>query len=680
MVATVLGARAYRFTDRYQDQRWAALSLDQYSAQLKSHLDEPLFLYHYGKLLNEKEHYKDARSLLERAAERLPESARIRDEWAKALLGEGNLTGAFNVLTQYAKIYPQVAEGHLSLARFYISQNAMRRGGEELEQALHLDPKLGEAWFFLAVVRDQGGDQAAALTAIRKAVALRPESAPDFALLGELLRNANDLPGAREAYGRAVALNPKKARYHFSLGSLLLSQQELAAAEQEARLAVQYGASEADGSLLLGKTLQAQGRQKEALPPLERAAALVAFAPAPADLLRKAYHALGDTSQEKKWEAQYLLRRREADAYQQAEEGVRRRPEAPEAQRQLARLMARQGDREGALRHLGAALRSAPDAPPVQIEAGRLLVEEKQAALALPLLRDALLKAPRSPAGIEAMGDALLALKRPREASIYYQSVGEWQPTKRAAFQKRIQQCYAQRSNAPTDAEKAYQEALRLKASRLGPALTTDEVVALLKKAVTLSPEITDYRRALVRAYVERRENDKATEAARTLLALSPEDTMNRALLAVALLESSAKESEFAEIFAHLNAAWPDPAVRPLVHYGRGLLALRRSKAIEAVSELKKATELDPYAEPAWYQLSRAYQQAGDTAKAQAALLEFQQRQAEKQEEVGLLGAIAEQPNRHELYDKAIAFYEKHSGQAQANAIRAEKKRRFHTQ
>lgn len=678
-MAALLGARAYRYTDRYQDQQWASLSLQQLQTQLKAHQDEPLFLYHYGKRLNQTEHFKEAQAVLERAGERLPDSARIRDEWAKALLAQGNLTAAFNILTQYTRIYPQVAEGHLSLARFYVSQNAMRRGGEELELALRLNPELGEAWYYLAVVRDHGGDQAAALTAIRKAVALRPESAPDFALLGELLRNANDLAGARSAYQRAVSLDPKKARYHFSLGSLLLTTQELAAAEKEAQLGIQVDPEEADCHLLLGKVRQAQGRDKEAIAPLERAASLVPLAPAPADLLRKAHRALGNAVQEKRWAEQYLLRRREADAYQQAEEAVRRNPEAPEAQRQLARLMARRGDIEGTLRHLSVALKTTPDAPIVLIETGRTLISEKQAALALPILRDALQQAQRSPAGMEAMGDALLALNRPREASIYYQTVGEWKPSLLPLFEQRIQACYARRSNPLTEAERAYQQALQLKRSRLGPALTTDEVVTLLQKATTLAPEVTDYRRALVRAYVERRENDKAIATARKLWALSPEDTMNRALLAVALLESSGTEAEFAEIFAHLNAAWPDPSARPMVHYGRGLLALRRNKAVEAVSELKKAVELDPDAEPTWYQLSRAYQQLGDPAKAQESLALFKKKQAEKQEEVALLGAIAEQPNRRELYDKAITFYEKRQGYAQANAIRAERKRRFKT-
>ena len=157
--------------------------------------------------------------------------------------------------------------------------------------------------------------------------------------------------------------------------------------------------------------LQAQGHDKEAVVPLERAAALVTLAPAPADLLRKAYHTLGNALQEKKWAEQYLIRRREADAYQQAEERVRRSPESPESQRQLARLMARRGDIEGTLRHLSVALKTTPDAPTVLIETGRTLVAEKQATLALPILRDALLKAQRSPSGIEAMGgEVILAL------------------------------------------------------------------------------------------------------------------------------------------------------------------------------------------------------------------------------------------------------------------------------
>jgi len=675
-VAGGLGVRAYQSSESYLDRQWSQLSREQLQVQLTQNKDQPAFLYHYAQLLNKEERFADAQALLERAAERQPDSARIRDAWAKALIGQGNVTGGFNVLTQFAKAYPNSAEGHLNLARFYVSQIAMDRAGEELDQALKLDERLGEAWFLMAVVRDHNGDQAAALKAVQKAVALRPESAPDHALLGDLLRGANDLPGARAALERAVRLNPKQASYHRSLGTLLLGIREAVGAEKEGLAGVACDPDEPDNHLLLAQAYQLQGKWKESIAPLTKAAELAPFAPSPADLLRSAARKLGDDALLKAWEAQYLARRKEADLLQKAEEGVRRSPKDPAAQRTLAQLLARRGDVLGVLRHHGAANSLPVDAPAVLIAAGRDLMAEKHPELALPVLRDAAKQAQRSPLFAEVMGDTLLALKRPREASLYYQSAAGLEPQKRSDFKAKLQAAYEARARSGGEAEKAFQEARQLQQSRIGPSLTIDPVVALLEKAVKLAPEITDYRRELVRAYVERRENDKAVRAGRELFALSPEDTLNRALLAVALLET-AQDKDTPELIAHFNAAFPDPMARPMVHYGRGVLALRQKKGAEAVAEFQKALELDPLSETTWSLLSQARHLTGDEKGADQALSEFKRIQADKRAEVDVLKPIADEPNRRELYDKAIAFYEARGGQAQANAIRAERQRRF---
>lgn len=675
-VAGGLGVRAYRGSERFLDQQWSPLNREQFQAQLTQNKNQPAFLYHFAKLLNTQERFRDAQTLLETAAERQPDSARIRNEWAKALIGQGNVTGGFNVLAQFVKAYPDSAEGHLNLARFYVSQIAMDRAGEELDQALKLDSGLGEAWFLLAVARDHNSDQAAALNAIRKAVTLRPESAPDHALLGDLLRGANDPNGARTALEKAVQLNPKQASYHRSLGTLLLGLQDAARAEKEARAGIQCDPEEADSHVLLAQALQLSGKWKESVAPLTTAAKLAPFAPSPADLLRSAARKLSDDALLKTWEGEYLRRRSEADSLQKAEEAVRRNAKDPVAQRGLARLLARRGDVVGALRHHGAAASAPVDAPIVLIAAGKDLTAEKHPDLALPVLRDAARETQRSPLFAEVMGDTLLALNRPREASLFYQRVASLEPQKRAQFKAKLQAAYEERTKSGGEAEKVYQEARRLQESRIGPSLTIDPVVALLEKAVTLAPEITDYRRELVRAYVERRENDKAIHEGRTLLALSPEDTLNRALLAVALLET-AQEKDTPELVAHFNAAFPDPVARPMVHYGRGVLALRRKKGEEAVAEFQKALSLDPLSESTWNLLSQAFHLTGDDKGARLALQEFKRIQTDKKAEVDVLKPIADEPNRRELYDKAIAFYEKRGGQAQANAIRLEQQRRF---
>jgi DNA-binding SARP family transcriptional activator len=62
-----------------------------------------------------------------------------------------------------------------------------------------------------------------------------------------------------------------------------------------------------------------------------------------------------------------------------------------------------------------------------------------------------------------------------------------------------------------------------------------------------------------------------------------------------------------------------NPSFAP-AHAELGRLLLKRDEPDAAISELEKATTLDPASTPALYALSQAYRKKGDTARAQALL------------------------------------------------------------
>src|SRR5262249_5585727 len=143
-------------------------------------------LYYIGLRLNQSQRFSEADPYLRQAVGLDPSSPRLRDEWARALLGSGLTTAAFGELKEFVGSNPDSGSAHLLLGKFYITQKSMQRAIEEMDRAVALDPALGEAWSYLAVAYDGMDNQQRAREAVQKAIALRPNSADDQLLLATL--------------------------------------------------------------------------------------------------------------------------------------------------------------------------------------------------------------------------------------------------------------------------------------------------------------------------------------------------------------------------------------------------------------------------------------------------------------------------------------------------------------
>src|SRR5262249_53766343 len=104
-----------------------------------------------------------------------------------------------------------------------------------------------------------------ALSYLRAALALRPDSAGPHHNLAGALRALGDLPGAAASYQRALALDPKTAWTHYRLGNALYEQGDLAAAAAAFRKATDLKPAFAHAHHDLAVTLQAQGDLKGAI-------------------------------------------------------------------------------------------------------------------------------------------------------------------------------------------------------------------------------------------------------------------------------------------------------------------------------------------------------------------------------------------------------------------------------
>ena len=174
------------------------------------------------------------------------------------------------------------------------------RSGEALRRAARLEPRNHLALTGLAALAASRHRFAEARVLAQKAIALSPDSAPAYGILGDALVELGRYPEAFQAFDRMAALRPNLASFtRVAYARELLGRQE--AAREAFELAVDSGAGNAENSawtlVQLGNLEFDRGRLDAATRAYDRAlAVLPAFAHAEAGLARVA-GARGQTAQ-----------------------------------------------------------------------------------------------------------------------------------------------------------------------------------------------------------------------------------------------------------------------------------------------------------------------------------------------------------------------------------------------
>ena len=687
LLLAVISAAGLAFVARqtpwYAEWQYARLSLAELEAEGAGGNGEnnPRLLYYLGRRLNEQQRYAQADPILRRAVGLDPHAPRLRDEWARALLGSGLTTAAFGQLREFAGTHPDSALAHLLLGKFYFTQNSMKRASEELERAVSLNPSLADGWAYLAGAADALGDAKRARAAAEKAVALRPKHAPDRLILAGFLAASGDAAAAHREYDAAVRLGPNNPAVHREYARWLLSSggvgEKAVQAEEHARRAVTLDPADPAAQLVLGRTLAQRGDDASAAPILSRAAALAPHEPAPALTLAQTLRRLGRANEARVWEAAYLVRQKNKTEEGRLRDQIRVAPEARGPRLAMARLLARRGDVAGCVRQHAAARRVALDAPAALIAAANDLTDVGRPALALPLAQRAIKVSRASPMAHEALGNALLALNNVREAAASYDKTATWLPGRFPVLQEKLRRHFAQRARVAAEAENAFRAAVRQERTQVGPQRVTSNVERLARRAVTLQPNEARYWRYLLQVQMALRKNDAAIQTANRLLALAPNDAQAHVLLALLLVDRASDPADLGVVEQHLKIAETDPNLEPAWRYGRGLLALKRRQAAEAVRELSASARLDPSADVTYYKLAAAQDLAGNAPEARRALGIFRRRQNEKRLQASVLGDIAQHPDQPDRYARAAQVFAAQGLPEQAAAIRAEAQRRF---
>lgn len=677
---------ALRQTPWYQERRLQSLSLAELQRERADRGDtNARLLYYLGRRLNEQERFADADPVLRKAVGLDPDSPRLRDEWARALVGSGLITAAFGELRQFAGTHPNSAPAHLLLGKFYVAQNSMNRAVEELSRAVQIDPSLREGWSYLVAAYDSLRNYPQANAAAEKAAALRPNDFTSQLHLATEKAHLNDVDGALLGFARAVELDPGSALAHREYARWLLhagaQRANLDRAIGEARRAAEITPQDAEAQMLLGSALQQHGDLAAAAGPLQRAAELAAHAPAPALALAQVLDRLGHASEGHAWMEAYRSRQQRYDFKAKLRARLELNAKDVPTQRRFARLLAEEGDVEGCQRHHAAALNRPPDSPPVLTAAAQDLADTGHEKEALRLVKRALEIAPHSPEALETMGNALLAAGQPRDAAVYYDKARAYHPERFQMYCDRIAKYFReQRQRAAAQlppAERAYRASRDLVHGQVGPLHIGPEAIRLAQQAASLEPQNPKYLRYLLMLQFDKRRYDEAIETANRLLALAPQDTRAHALLAVMLVDHAVTPHDLEAVEQHLQIAATDPAAEATWRYGEGLVAMKRGDNTGAIREFQRALQLDPEPEVTYYKLAQAQMRAGQKKEAERNLAILHKRAAQEVQEGKALHELAVHPDDAARYRTTAALLDSHGRHAQAEAIREAARSRF---
>lgn len=135
-----------------------------------------------------------------------------------ALLQNGSVTSAEDVLADYVKLRPNDSRGCLALGLTFAAQrDKIESARKQLNRCLEIDPKNYEAKYQLGLSYKAQGETQTAIKYFEETVQLAPNSAPVLRDLGALYLQTGAESKAQIALEKSVALNPNDADTHFQL-------------------------------------------------------------------------------------------------------------------------------------------------------------------------------------------------------------------------------------------------------------------------------------------------------------------------------------------------------------------------------------------------------------------------------------------------------------------------------
>jgi Flp pilus assembly protein TadD len=181
-------------------------------------------LMHEGKLA-------DAEEVLRRVVTRNPESPTLLGLWGAVVGQQGRIDEGIEALKKASKRAPQDASHHFNLAELYRRKGDRETAVSQLKKSLQIAPNYADALNNLAGLQLASGDFLDALGTIQRLLAINPRSAQAYCNLGMLLAAGGDSHSGEIALRNAIALAPKMPRARFHLANQLITVGKLDEAE-----------------------------------------------------------------------------------------------------------------------------------------------------------------------------------------------------------------------------------------------------------------------------------------------------------------------------------------------------------------------------------------------------------------------------------------------------------------
>jgi tetratricopeptide (TPR) repeat protein len=316
-------------------------------------------------------------------------------------LKAGNAQAAIDVLTLAIRIEGNQPSLHINLGEALRAAGKLDLAAASYRQAAMLDPH-AQPHFLLSLVHQVRGDLAAAESAARRAIELKPDYAEaHYALahhlreqgnrfaamaeleaalhynpqyydalinLGSLARESSQIDRARDCFHRAVALRPQVADGYFFLGNLEAAQEHWPQALAAYQRATELASTHVLALSRLGTALQALGRIDDAIAHYRRA---IELKPNLAEAHYNLGTALAESGQQPDAARHYAL-------------AIQHNPAHVSAHINLGAYLQEQGDDPGALAHYDQVLRIDPSAAETHYNRALILLANGDLAAAWP--------------------------------------------------------------------------------------------------------------------------------------------------------------------------------------------------------------------------------------------------------------------------------------------------------
>ena len=181
---------------------------------------------------------------------------------AESAMNIKDYAAAAQAYQEYIAKKPDDAGAHFQLGYTYTAMQKMDAARVEYQKATELDPQMGEAFLNLGLT-EVDTDQAAALTALRRAVDLMPDDAHPAFMLAAALDRVGQTPAAIDEYKAALSLDDQDPAIHKALGNALLRTGRASDAEPQFQAAAALDASDPEIELELAECLVAEHKLDE---------------------------------------------------------------------------------------------------------------------------------------------------------------------------------------------------------------------------------------------------------------------------------------------------------------------------------------------------------------------------------------------------------------------------------